>query len=71
MVLGTWNVQGIRNDVQEVEMELVERNIDFTIIIETKKRGNGNEELKKCIKLYTCSKKIRKAHNPGNKYQKE
>ena len=45
MQFGTWNVQGLLNKINEVTHEIRERNVDVALITETKKKGQGSENL--------------------------
>ena len=45
MQFGTWNVQGLLNKMNEVTHEIRELNVDVAVITETKKKGQGSENL--------------------------
>lgn len=45
MILGTWNVQGISRKTEEVIAELNKMNIDLAVVTETKRKGQGSENL--------------------------
>lgn len=53
MILATWNVQGIRTKHAEVFREIGRFKIDICVITETKKKGNGTENVGDYIHLYS------------------
>lgn len=59
--IGTWNIQGIANKYVEIEEEISKQNIDIIALSETKKKGQGNEKLKKYIHLWSGVEKHERA----------
>ena len=53
ILLGTWNVQGIRNKTEEIMKAITELKEDIIILTETKKKGSGLEIQGPYIHLYT------------------
>lgn len=45
MILGTWNVQGLSRKMNEVIYEMKRYNIDIAVATETKRKGQGSENL--------------------------
>ncbi|KAG8223356.1 hypothetical protein J437_LFUL001234 [Ladona fulva] len=66
-----WNLKGIRNKQQEVVNEMMSRNIDIAILSETKKKGNGTENLKECIHCYGGVERVKELQWCGYTYMKE
>lgn len=50
---GIWNIRGIINKQQEIISEFIDRKIDIAVLSETKKKGNGIENIKEYIHIYT------------------
>lgn len=59
--MATWNIEGLRNKQKEVLNEITKHNIDITVLIETKKKGNGSEEVEDFIYLYSGVNKEQRA----------
>lgn len=52
MNIGIWNVKSMRDKTQDIIKELKQLNIDIAAISETKRKGNGIEELEDYIHIY-------------------
>lgn len=50
---GTWNVQGLSRKINEVMLELDKQQIQVAAITETKKKGQGSENLGKYDHYYS------------------
>ena len=61
MRIGTWNVQGISTKRIEVFGELERLNVDIVELTETKRKGNGIEEEKNHIQIYSGISKDQRA----------
>jgi exonuclease III len=61
MKLGTWNVQGCRNKMEEILSEINEMKMDVVVLTETKKKGTGSETLENYIHLFSGVKKYERA----------
>lgn len=53
MMLGTWNVQGIKGKVEDIIKELQKTKMDIAVLIETKKKGNEIEIIGNYIHIYS------------------
>jgi len=61
MRIGMWNVQGISTKQIEVFSELECPNVDIAALMETKRKGNGTEEGKNYIQIYSGVSKDQRA----------
>lgn len=61
--MSTWNVRGWRNKVDEVVSEIRKTKSDITVLTETKKKGQGSEEISGFIHLYSGVDKDRRAQS--------
>lgn len=61
MNFGTWNVQGINTKQKEVFDQLEKYQMDVVVLTETKKKGDGNEEIGSYIHFYSGVPKCRRA----------
>ena len=52
-IIGTWNIQGIRNKTEDVVREVEKRGMDLCVLSETKKKGQGTLNINKYIHLYS------------------
>ena len=59
--IGTWNVQGISTKRIEVFRELERLKIDIAALTETKRKGNGIEEERNYIQIYSGVNKDQRA----------
>jgi len=59
--IGTWNVQGISTKQTEVFREIERLKIDIAALTETKRKGNGIEEGKNYIQIYSGVSKDQRA----------
>jgi exonuclease III len=59
--LATWNVQGLRTKRNEVFEQLEHMNIHIGVLSETKKKGQGNEDVANYINLYSGVNKEKRA----------
>jgi len=50
--VATWNVWGIAEKSEELQTELLKRKIDTAIIIETKKKNKGSEDIGNYVMIY-------------------
>lgn len=57
MKMATWNVQGVRGKVQEIVKQVEEMDVDKVVLTETKKKGQGLEEIGNYLHLYSGVKK--------------
>lgn len=53
MNIGTWNVKGLNTKEKELLDELKRYQMDIVAVTETKKKGNGSEQLKDYVHLYS------------------
>jgi hypothetical protein len=51
--LGTWNVQGCRNKMEEIIREIIVMILDVVVLTETKKNGTGSETLGNYVHLFS------------------
>ncbi|XP_044745745.1 uncharacterized protein LOC123307480 [Coccinella septempunctata] len=61
MIFGTWNVQGIRGKLVEVEKVMKQGKVDIVALTETKKKGNGIEQVGDYIHVYSGVPKSNRA----------
>jgi exonuclease III len=61
MKLGTWNVQGCRNKMEEILSEINELKMDVVVLTETKKKRTGSETLENYIHLFSGVNKYKRA----------
>ena len=57
MKFGTWNVQGCRNEMEEITRELNIVKMDVVGLTETKEKGTRSETLENYIHLFSGVKK--------------
>lgn len=61
MNIGTWNVQGLSPKLHEVISEINQANADIVVLTETKKKGQGSENLGKYDHFYSGVAKEKRA----------
>lgn len=61
MKVGTWNVQGIRGKTEEIAKELEKVGIDIAALSETKRKGQGIEQVDQYIHFYSGVPKDQRA----------
>ncbi|XP_030747932.1 craniofacial development protein 2-like [Sitophilus oryzae] len=54
--LATWNIQGWRTKREEVLEEFKNMNVDILVVTETKKKGNGTEEIGGALHIWSGNK---------------
>lgn len=59
--LATWNIQGWRTKREEVLEEFKNMNVDILVVTETKKKGNGTEEIGGALHIWSGVKKEQRA----------
>jgi exonuclease III len=50
--VATWNVRGSAEKTEELETELLKREIDIAIITETKNKNKGSEDTDNYVLIY-------------------
>lgn len=61
MIFGTWNIQGLSTKTNEVLSELTKNKTDIIVLTETKKKGQGSENLGKYDHFYSGVGKEKRA----------
>lgn len=61
MKIATWNTRGYTNKEYEIDKSLNEREIDFAVLSETKKKGSGTNATENYITIYSGVPKTERA----------
>lgn len=61
MNIGIWNVKSMRGKAEDIAKGLTELKIDIAVISETKKKGNGAEQIENYIHIYSGVPKEQRA----------
>ena len=61
MNIGTWNVQGIFNKMDDVISSLAQQQVDIAFLSETKRKGQGNENRNNYVHFWSGVNKGKRA----------